>query len=94
MKILSFDAKPLSLNYSALIYDNTTGIAEYMGPIPTDYTKIINLVLEKNIDHIQIYGSQKYTQKIKERLDKELQTQFNNYSNIPPIQVELKGVIK
>lgn len=94
MKILSFDARPLSLTYSALIYNTETGTAEYMGPISTDYTKIINLVLDKNVDSIQIYGNHKYTQKIKERLDKELQNQFSNYSNIPPVQVELKGVMK
>ena len=36
MKILSFDARPLSLTYSALIYNTETGTAEYMGPISTD----------------------------------------------------------
>ena len=94
MRTLSFDARPLSFTYSALIYNHSTGHAEYMGPIPTDYTKIINFVLEKNIDHIQIYGNTKYTKKIKENLDKELEKQFSSYSNIPPIKVELKGVIK
>lgn len=94
MKELILDVRPLSFNYPALVYNSTTGRTEYAGPLSTDSSKIANFILEQNIDHVLIYGNQKYTQKTKERLEKELKTQFNNYSTVSPIEVELKGVMK
>ena len=94
MKELILDVRPLSLNYPALIYNSATGRTEHMGPISTDSSKIVNFVLEQNVDHIIIYGNEKYTQKTKERLEQELKKQFNSYSVVSPIEVELKGVIK
>lgn len=94
MKRLTLDVKPLNLTYGALVYDDDTGRAEYMGPISTDSTKIATFILENNVDYVQIFGNERYTKKIKERLDNELTQRFKNYSSISPISVELKGVIK
>lgn len=89
MKQLSINVSPLSFTSPGIIYDTELMHAEHVSITAADSDKIARFAIEHGISEIMLYGSTRYTNRIKAKIEKDLVTK---YSDKQQITVTVKGV--